>query len=263
MALRRGGLLRRLLTHPLARDPVDDPARTTQRRRAILQSNAFLRKLYREWYRMIAAALPPVAGEVLELGSGPGFLREVIADAITSDVFPSENCDLVIDAHALPYGDATLRAIVMTNVFHHLTEPARFLIEAARCLQPGGRLITVEPWVTPWSRFVYGRFHHEPFDPAAPWGLDPGHPLAQANDALAWVVFARDADRFREEFPNLRVLCIRPMMPLVYILSGGTSLRPLMPAWSYGIWRCVEACARPFARCTALFALIVCEKRTD
>jgi hypothetical protein len=26
----------------------------------------------------------------------------------------------------------------------------------------------IEPWVTPWSRFVYNLLHHEPFDPETP-----------------------------------------------------------------------------------------------
>ena len=254
-----GQLLRRL-RGSLAQDGPPDAQRATLRHRRILESNAFLRKVYVNWYRIIRSAAPTGAGAVVEIGSGPGFLRAVLPEAVTSDVFPCPGSDAVINAHALPFAADTLRAIVMTNVFHHLRDPGRFLGEAARCLRRGGRMIAIEPWVTPWSRFVYGHLHHEPFDPDAAWRLDDGDPLFQANNALAWIVFHRDHKRLLLDFPSLRLAAIRPMTPLVYLLSGGMSLRPLMPGWSYTFWRSLEACLLPFVGVSALFALIVVEK---
>src|SRR5262249_31802772 len=37
--------------------------------------------------------------------------------------------------------------------------------QATRCVRSGGVVAMIEPWVTPWSRFVYTRLHHEPFQP--------------------------------------------------------------------------------------------------
>ena len=80
-------MIKLILAHPLTRGmDIDDP-RTTQLRLRIVRSKRFLRKIYEEWYRDIVAALPPCDGQVLELGSGAGFLSEFIPGLITSEIF--------------------------------------------------------------------------------------------------------------------------------------------------------------------------------
>ena len=90
-----------------------------------------------------------------------------ISGVITSDVLPLTGVDVVVDAGHLPFGKESLRAIAMTNVFHHLPDSRSFLREFARCAKSRGALIMIEPWVTKWSKRVYGSLHHEPFDIAA------------------------------------------------------------------------------------------------
>ncbi len=201
-------------------------------RRRIVRRKKFLRRTYDEWYSVIASRLPARDGPVLELGSGAGFLEKYIPGLITSDVFPCEGVQRVIWAEKLPFADASLRAIVMTDVFHHMSRPRQFLAEATRCLVPGGRVVMVEPWNTPWSRWIYTRFHHEPFCPASEsWECEPEAPLAGANGALPWIVFDRDRSQFEREFPLLSVLRIELTMPLRYVLSGGFSITSLMTGW--------------------------------
>jgi SAM-dependent methyltransferase len=246
------------LQHPLTRGlDLDDP-RTTALRRRIIADKPFLRRIYAEWYEGIAAELPPPPGAVLELGAGAGFLAEYVPSLIASDIMPCPNTDAVIDGHALPLADGSLRAVVMTNVFHHLARPRRFLAEAARCVRPGGALVLIEPWVTPWSLLIYTRLHHEPFAPEAPaWEFPPSGPLSGANGALPWMVFERDREAFEREFPEWRVVSVTPIMPLRYLLSGGVSLRSLMPGWSFGLWRGAEALLGPATGRCAMFARIV------
>src|SRR5262245_19609148 len=154
-------LAQALLGHPLTRGvDLDDP-RTTLLRRQIIRQKRFLRKIYEEWYDQIAASLPPGNAPVLELGSGGGFLREHVRGVITSDVVCGPGIDTILDAMTLPIEDYALRGIVMIDVLHHLSEPRRFFTEAARCLRQTGAIVMIEPWVTPWSRVVYGRLHHE------------------------------------------------------------------------------------------------------
>src|SRR5262249_4673893 len=151
-------------------------------------------------------AVPAGEGGVLELGSGAGFLEEFIPGLITSDVFPSPGVQRVIDARALPFGAGELKAIVMTDVLHHIARPRGFLREADRCVRPGGVVSMIEPWVTPWSRVVYGRLHHEPFRPgAAEWEFPEAGPLSGANGALPWIMFARDRAVFEREFPSWKI----------------------------------------------------------
>ena len=159
-------MLRTVLTHPLVRGrDLDDPATTGVKRR-LVRDKLFLRRIYEEWYAMIGAALPPGDKPILELGAGPGFFAERRDDTIASEVFPCQGIDVVLDGGRLPFAADSLRAIVMTDVFHHLPDVESFFREATACVVPGGRIVMIEPWTTAWSRLIYTRLHHEPFDPA-------------------------------------------------------------------------------------------------
>ncbi len=259
-----GALIRSLLAHPLARGLDVDDARLVSVRRRILKEKPFLERLYRDWYAAVVASLPDAVGRVVELGSGAGFLHEAIDGLIRSDVVPGHGIDVALDARSLPFAESSLKAIVMTDVFHHIPDVECFLHAADRCLAPGGRIIMWEPWVTSWSRFVYSRLHHEPFDPdAREWSFRDGSPLGAANGALPWIVLVRDRDRFDERFPGLRVEKIEPGMPVRYLLSGGVSMRSLAPGWSYGAVSIVENMLSRFAGRTGMLALIVIAKRGD
>ncbi|HOA75419.1 MAG TPA: methyltransferase domain-containing protein [Phycisphaerae bacterium] len=249
--------LKSWLAHPLTVGlDLDDPA-TTELRRRIVREKGFLRRIYQEWYTSIARALPAYPEPALELGSGGGFLREVVPNLITSEVFPCSGVDRVIDAQALPFGAGELRGIVMTNVLHHLPDVSRFFAEAVRCLRAGGALAMVEPWMTPWSCFVYRRLHHEPFDrEALTWTFPTSGPLSGANGALPWIVFQRDRREFEKKFPQLRIETIQPMMPMAYLLSGGVSMRSFAPEWLYGPCRRLESLSLWRER-AAMFAFIV------
>ncbi len=252
----------RLLAEPRARDlELDDPA-TTVARRSIIAGKPPLRRIYEEWYDDLAAQLPAGPGAVLELGSGPGFLAERIPEVVTSEVFVCAGLRGALDARALPFRPGALRAILMTDVFHHVPDAALFLREASKALRPGGRIIMVEPWVTPWSRFVYGTFHHEPFDPGSKdWTFPGGGPLSAANGALPWIVFSRDRERFRREFPSLRVVDVAPRLPFRYLLSGGLSMRSLVPRTAFEwIARAEARLGRRAAERWAMFARIVVER---
>ena len=256
-------VMRRWLAHPSTRDiGIDDPRLIAIRRR-LVREKVFLRKIYEEWYAAIVAALPSGDEPILELGSGGGFLDEWLPRLITSEIQPSQDVRLVLDGQALPLAADSLRAIVMIDVFHHLPESPRFLREAARCVRRGGRVVMIEPWVSGWSSLVYSRLHHEPFRPDADsWEFPPGGPLSASNMALPWMMFVRDRARFEREFPQWRVVSLRPIMPFRYLLSGGVSMRALMPAATFGLWRAVERALTPWRRSLAMFAQIVIE-RTD
>jgi SAM-dependent methyltransferase len=251
--------LKRWLEHPLTRGlDVDDP-RTTHLRRRILAGKPFLRRIYAEWYNAIAASLPAGDNPVLELGAGAGFLADFVPRLVRSEVFLTSGADLVLDGQALPFAAGALRGIAMTNVLHHLPRPLSFFAEAARAVRPGGVVTMIEPWVTPWSRWVYTRLHHEPFFPAAQeWEIPAGGPLSGANGALPWILFHRDRERFERAAPEWRLRSIAPLMPFRYLVSGGVSLRTLMPA-AYPLWRRLD---RALASRAAMFAHVVLERRS-
>ena len=122
----------------------------------------------------------------------------------------------------------------------------------------------IEPWVTTWSHHAYRRLHHEPFEPdAGQWHFPSNGPLSDANGALPWILFDRDRAKFKREFPSLKIESIMPMMPFRYLLSGGLSMRSLMPGWSFRTWRLLERLLQPWMNSWAMFARIVLVKTSE
>lgn len=264
-------MLRHLLELPQTRGmDVDDP-RTSVLRKAIIQEKGFLRHIYMEWYAHLARAIREreqrqCGGIVLELGAGGGFFSEYCRQrrlpwrVLTSDVLPLPNLDLALDACSLPFASGSLAAIVMTNVFHHIPDVRQFLASCGRVLRAGGVVAMIEPWNTPWARFVYSCLHPEPFMPDVPgWRLEGSGPLSRANDALPWIVFSRDRAALTSAFPEFSPPEITPFMPFAYLASGGVSLRSLLPGCAYRLCRRLEVLL-PQQLC-AMFAQIVLQKR--
>jgi SAM-dependent methyltransferase len=254
-------MIKNLLTHPLMRGrSLDDPL-TTQVRKKLIRQKKFLEKIYQEWYELISAELITPTTSVLEIGSGAGFLTEFIPNLIQTEIFYLPDMKAILDAGKLPIKNNSLSAIVMSDVFHHLPKTRDFLNEAIRVLPRGGRVVMIEPWVSRWSRWVYPRFHHEPFNPNEKmWEFPSTGPLSGSNQALPWIVFERDRELFEDEFPELLIKKVQPLMPFRYLISGGVSLRSFMPDWSYGFWTRVEKLFTRDTESWAMFALIVIEK---
>jgi SAM-dependent methyltransferase len=250
-------LLRRLLAYPsTASLDLDDPA-TTQLRQHIIGSKAFLHAIYDEWYSLLAAALPSDDGEVLEVGSGAGFCSQFIPGLITSDIFFCPGVKMVVNATKLPFRKNSLRAIVMTNVLHHIPDVREFFGETSFCLRPGGKILMIEPWVSSWSRFVYTHLHHEPFEPdASQWAFPTSGPLSGANIALPWILFERDRAKFLSEFPQFAVEQIRPFLPFRYLVSGGVAMRSLVPGFTHAAWARLERALHSHMSRLGMFALI-------
>ena len=251
-------MIQRLLSHPLMRGRfLDDPG-TTQLRKQLIREKKFLKKIYQEWYEFIAGEVVNISGFKLELGSGAGFMQEVLPDLIKSEIFYEWDIDLVLDGVRLPFPAHQLSAIVMTDVFHHISKPHEFIREAVRVLQPGGKIVMIEPWVTRWSRWIYPRFHHEPLQlDVEEWEFPSSGPLSGANQALPWIIFKRDRERFEREFKDLKIIKIKTMMPFRYLLSGGVSLRSLMPGFTFSFWRWLEETFFNHSGKWGMFALIV------
>jgi len=236
---------------------VDSPE-TTALRKTIIRSKGFLFRIYQEWYDLIRTRLPAVDGRVVELGSGAGFIKECIPNIITTEILPLDGIDVQIPLDgSLPFDDCELSAIVMTDVLHHIGAPRRFFKEATRTVRPGGSIVMIEPWVTPWSRLIYNKLHAEPFRPdAIEWEFPAAGPLSGANGALPWIMFQRDRKEFELEFPEWRIVSIEPMMPFAYLLSGGVSMRAFCPGWMYNACRVCEKFLGRIGVRADMFALI-------
>lgn len=253
----------RALEHPATAALSIDSPETTVLRWQIIREKRFLRRIYDEWYGAIAASIPCGDKPALEIGSGAGFMSTYVENLVTSDIQELPGVARVIDAcESLPFENASLRAITMVNTLHHLPDVEAFIGEAVRCLQSGGVISMIEPWNTAWSRFVYTRLHHEPFDAdVVSWRFESTGPLSSANVALPWIMLARDRDRFENQFPELQVAEPRLIMPIRYLLSGGVSMRLLVPNWSFSLLRTIEGACRPIMSSLAMFAHLVLTRR--
>jgi SAM-dependent methyltransferase len=132
---------------PLTRD-LDDP-RITQLRRQVIRQNAFLSQIYDSWYILLEASIPSGPGQIVELGSGAGFLSEHVPELIKSEIFFLNDMRIILDGQRMPFVKASLKAIAMTNVLHHIPS-ARQFFEAARVTRPGGVISMIEPWASTW-----------------------------------------------------------------------------------------------------------------
>ena len=199
--------------------------------RAIWRGKPVLRVVYRDFYRRIMEASRP--GLVLEIGGGSGNLKQFATHVISTDIQWAGWLDAVADAQALPFGDSTFDGIVMIDVLHHLETPGRFLQEAQRVLRPRGRLILVEPAITPLSWIAYRFFHHEPVrmdqDPLADVPSGPHRDPYDANSALPTLLFGRARKRLEQKSPNLVVREVRRFSLAAYPLSGGFRSWSLLP----------------------------------
>jgi len=242
---------------------LDDPATTLLHGR-ILRSKPFLRNLYVDFYGQFKNAVQQPESKVLvELGSGGGFIKEVIPNVITSDILNGVDVDKVLSATDMPFEDAGVDAFFMFDVLHHIGEPRKFFAEAERCLRPGGRIVMIEPANTLWAGFIYKNFHHEGFDPKGGWELSKTGPLSQANGAIPWIIFVRDRAIFEREFPRLKVVSLHNHTPVRYLISGGLTLRQLLPGFAYPVVRALEWLLGPANNLLGMFMTIIIEKSND
>ena len=194
--------------------------------RALWESKPVLRAVYQDYYQRIGAWAR--GAPTVELGAGGADLKAALPQLIASDIVPSPWLDLTLDAQALPFADGTVANLVGVDVLHHVEYPSQFLAEAERVLKPSGRVVLVEPAITPlsWLFFKFG--HPEPValrvDPlrsGQPW---PGRDPMESNQAVPTLLARRHRGRLERQFPGLRIRHHERLSLVAYPLSGG--LRP-------------------------------------
>jgi SAM-dependent methyltransferase len=215
--------------------------------RELVVSRPLVHDTYSAWYEKMlgdSASAPSDGGKVLELGSGSNFVKLLDPRVITSDVVPGAS-DLVVDAQDLPFAEGSLKAILLTHVFHHIVAPERFLAEATRTLVPGGVISIIDVAHTPFARVLFTYLHPEGYHSnRRTWLLDESEPLGGANQAMTWMVFNRDIAQFRAEFPQLQLELIEYMPWLGYLISGGLTRRNLIPGALVPLLRALDRRSR-------------------
>jgi SAM-dependent methyltransferase len=100
---------------------------------------------------------------VLEIGSGSNFLKQYFLDVdlFASDVLPAPEIDLQLDCHQIPFKKNVFDLAIGIDVLHHLKNPFNAVNEIARCVKNDGRIIFIEPYISPFSFIIFKIFHHE------------------------------------------------------------------------------------------------------
>jgi SAM-dependent methyltransferase len=199
--------------------------------RAVWDAKPVLRAVYGDYYARMRRWVRP--GISVEVGAGSGNLGDALPGALSSDIVASPWLDLALDAQRLPFADAALANLVGVDVLHHIEFPRRFLTEARRVLVPGGRVVLIEPAITPVSRVVFKLGHPEPVDlsvdPLAIGEPDPGKHPFDSNQALPTLLAGPYRDQVHREL-GLEVVCDERLSLVAYPLSGGFRRWSLLPS---------------------------------
>jgi SAM-dependent methyltransferase len=238
-----------------------DDVKTTLLHAEIIRKKPFLKKLYTDFYHFFEKAVPSMDRKFcVELGSGGGFIKELLPSILTSDILDLPHLDMQFSALKMPFEEKTVDALFMIDVLHHIDDSGLFFEELDRCLKAGGKVVMVEPANTAWSRFAYQNFHHEDFDPKRGWKLEGKGPLSSANGAIPWIIFYRDRRKFEKLFPKLKIRKLSLHTPFRYLISGGVSMRQLFPSFTYPLIKGIEWILSPFNFFLAMFITIELEK---
>jgi len=232
--------------------------------RAIWNDKPVLQELYRDYYRRIAARCVP--GRTLEVGGGSGNLKAALGQVTCTDILPAPWLDVVADAQLLPFADGSFTNIVLVDVLHHLENPRSFLCEVQRLLTPGGRVVMLEPAITPMSWPFYRYGHQEALDfwqdPLALQRTGGWRDPFNANQAIPTLLFGRFRARFEREFPRLQLKQVEKLSFFAYPLSGG--FRPwtlLTVSLARALLR-IENYLQPFLGPLMAFRLLVVLEQT-
>jgi SAM-dependent methyltransferase len=202
-----------------------------QEHRHLWQQKPVLRLLYQDYYERICEKTVP--GSTLEIGGGSGNLKEYLPNVISTDIVSTSWLDVSCDAQALPFSNASFDNIIGMDVLHHIERPIRFLREAERSLKPGGRLILVEPAITPVSWVFYHFFHPEPVvfkcSPLDNGPLDPKRDPFDANQAIPSLLANQYRQAMNQEIPQLTLTSVAYISLWAYPLSGGFRSWCLIP----------------------------------
>src|SRR2546421_2124617 len=107
-------LIRRWLADPRLAEVDIDGAELVDLHRRILETKPLPRAVFSEIYRACRAADERFFtgdGLRVELGAGSSFLSRLYPDVLATDIKAAAGIERVVDAMAMPFADASVRAI--------------------------------------------------------------------------------------------------------------------------------------------------------
>lgn len=227
--------------------------------RQLIRTKKFLFLVYKDLYQYFKK-VRYTQGAIVEIGSGAGFIKEVMPKIITSDVIEGPDIDKVFFVEKMPFKNSSVAAFLMIDVLHHIKDPNKAFIEMSRCLKVGGKIIMVEPYNSIWGHLIYRYLHHEKFNPKASWKVPGRGRMSDSNTALPWIIFKRDRSLFIKKFPHLKITKFEPHSPVRYLISGGLTRWQFLPTKFYPAIKNFEQKLGALNKLLGMFVTIELEK---
>ena len=235
-----------------------------QKNKLYWENKPVLRKIYREFYLMIASYLKQDSKITVEIGSGIGNLKSVVANCVCTDMFNNPWLDQVENAYQLSFADSSVDNLVLFDVWHHLQYPGTVLDEFKRVLKPSGRVIIFEPDISLMGRIAYGLLHHEPL------GLKDKivwYKPEKLVDALGYYAAQANANRIfvgrdKKDLPHgWSILKVQRLASFAYVASGGYSKPQLYPSFLYPLLKSLDKVFSAWPNIFSVRLLVVLEKQ--
>jgi len=241
------------------------------RHRRVWEQKPILRRIYNDEFFARLLSFRKPNGLSIEVGAGPGFFKQFALDILSTDLIWCPWLDAIADAQELPFRTASVTNVFGLDMLHHLATPMTFLGEVSRVLAPGGRLILVEPWITPFSYFIFRFLHQERCDLSeTPWlsnqrGAIPEKMAFDGNQAIPYLLFGPShRSNTLSSLPELNLLALEPFCLFAYLLSGGFKPMNLLPEFLYPAVSKFERATSPlWRRIAALRVLLALEKKNQ
>ena len=234
-----------------------------------LESKKMLKSCYTDFYEKILKIeekykLKKKNDLRLELGSGVGFIKKFDRKIITSDVVYNKFTDKTIDANNIPYKNNKIDTIFGIFCFHHFRDPLNFLRDIEKKLKKGGLCILIEPYYGPLASIIYKKVHKtEYFNPNEVFNhkIKNKTAMEKANQALSYIYFVRDRNKFYKKFPKLQIMHTSVFNNyLRFLFSGGLNFKKLLPDFFIFLVKIIEIILYPLRGIFGIHYIIVIKK---
>ena len=233
----------------------------------ILARKPMLRGVFEEFYHLFmkidADYFGDTPGKKVELGAGVSLFKKYYPEVYVTDVVPAPHLDAVVDAERMPFAEGSVRVLFGQSFFHHLSDPEKFFREASRVLRSGGGCVLLEPYYGPVATQFYKKLHAtETFDKSDQWGSSDRGAMLGANQALSYIVFKRDREKFLRQFPEFEMVYEKPLASFPrYFFSGGLNFHPVLPNLAIGPLKFLESFLTPLLPWVALYQMVAFRKK--
>ena len=133
-------------------------------------------------------------------------------------------------------------------------------------LKPGGKIIMVEPGITPFSGLLYKMLHEEPVEMSwnmdSPCKIDSKKDPYESNQAIPTILFKRDSRLFLSIVKGFKINRSDWLSLFAYPLSGGFKSWSLLPKrWVNAILKLEEKLLPFLGRFMGFRLMVVLEKK--